>query len=93
MGRCSRLRFLDIGERVSDNGGEQGLLCMAFHPDYDMNGWFFVHYSDNNGDTAIERYSVSKDPNIADPTSGEIVLSEAQPLQIHNGGMMAFGSQ
>lgn len=42
--------FLDIGNKVTDNAGEQGLLCMAFHPDYNTNGWFFVHYSDNDGD-------------------------------------------
>lgn len=83
--------FLDLGALAS-SGGERGLLGLAFHPDYDNNGWFFVNYTDNAGDTVIARYTVSAgDPNIADPDSAETILTLDQPYSNHNGGMIAFG--
>lgn len=82
--------FLDIRGRVKA-GGEQGLLGFAFHPAYGANGWFYVHYTDTNGDTRIERYQVSSNPNVALPGSAQLVLAIEQPFANHNGGMLAFG--
>lgn len=81
--------FLDIRDRVQD-GGERGLLSMAFHPDYASNGQFYVNYTDTNGNTRVERYLVSADPNIADVTSAQLVLGVEQPFANHNGGQLAF---
>jgi glucose/arabinose dehydrogenase len=82
--------FLDIADRIS-SGGERGLLSVAFHPDYTTNGFFYVDYTDPNGDTRIERYSVSSDPDHADPNSGKLLLKIAQPFANHNGGLVLFG--
>jgi glucose/arabinose dehydrogenase len=71
-------------------GNEQGLLGLAFHPDYASNGFFYVNYTDPN--TKIVRYQVSADPDVADPTSATAVLSYVQPQSNHNGGWLAFGS-
>ena len=83
--------FLDLGPLVTGSGGEQGLLGMAFHPDYASNGTFFVNYSDNSGDTVIARFQVSADPNRADPASRQVVLAIDQPFANHNGGNLDFG--
>jgi glucose/arabinose dehydrogenase len=83
--------FLDIRNRVGSSGSEQGLLGLAFHPDYIENGYFFVNYTDRNGDTVIARYRVSADPSIADPASEVRLLQVSQPYRNHNGGDMAFG--
>ncbi|GAB4580694.1 MAG: hypothetical protein Fur0022_34360 [Anaerolineales bacterium] len=84
--------FLEIQERVGDEGNEQGLLGLAFHPDYKKNGYFYVNYTDNNGNTVISRFSVSaNDPNLADPGSEMILLHIRQPYPNHNGGHLAFG--
>lgn len=82
--------FLDITDRIS-SGGERGLLSVAFHPDYASNGFFFVNYTDRNGDTRVERYSVSTDPNRADPASAKLILGVEQPFANHNGGLIVFG--
>lgn len=82
--------FLDITGRVSA-GGERGLLSVAFHPQYAANGTFFVNFTDTRGDTRIERFRVSADPNRADAASAELVLAVAQPFSNHNGGLVAFG--
>jgi hypothetical protein len=83
--------FLDIKARVGSAGGEQGLLSMAFHPDYDANGDFYVDYTDTGGDTRIVRYTVSANPDVADADSDVTVLSVPQPFSNHNGGLVAFG--
>jgi glucose/arabinose dehydrogenase len=83
--------FLDISDLVSCCG-EQGLLGLAFHPDYATTGFFYVNYTDNAGDTVVARYEVSaSDPNVADPDSAETVLTQDQPFSNHNGGQLAFG--
>ncbi len=82
--------FLDIRNRIQ-SGGEQGLLGLAFHPSYAGNGWFYVNYTDTNGDTRIERYQVTADPYVADPASARLVLAIPQPFANHNGGMITFG--
>jgi glucose/arabinose dehydrogenase len=82
--------FLDVTSKVTA-GGERGLLSVAFHPQYASNGTFFVNYTDTRGDTRIERYRMSADPNRADPATAELVLTVAQPYSNHNGGLVAFG--
>lgn len=84
--------FLDVSDLISTRGNEQGLLGLAFDPDYETNGTFFVNYTDTNGDTAVVRYTVSADePNVANPRSAEIILQIQQPYRNHNGGHLAFG--
>ena len=83
--------FLDIVDRVGSNGNEQGLLGLAFHPQYAQNGRFFVNYTDGNGDTVIARFQVSGDLNVADPASEVKLLGIDQPYANHNGGGLAFG--
>lgn len=82
--------FLDITTKLSTLS-ERGLLGVAFHPDYAVNGFFFVNYSDLAGDTVVARYSVSADPDVADPLSESIVLTQGQPFDNHNGGDIQFG--
>ncbi|MCZ6598647.1 MAG: PQQ-dependent sugar dehydrogenase [Planctomycetota bacterium] len=82
--------FLDIDAKVLGSG-ERGLLGLAFHPDYSTNGFFYVSYSDNAGDTILERYSVSANPDLADDTSGVHILFVDQPFSNHNGGGIHFG--
>lgn len=83
--------FLDIGGLIS-TGSERGLLGLAFHPDYASNGQFFVNYTNGSGDTVVARYQVSGNPNVADASSAEILLTVDQPFGNHNGGHIAFGS-
>jgi len=83
--------FLSIVGRVGSSGGEQGLLSVAFPPDYATKGYFYVDYTDVNGDTVVSRFYLSNDPDIADAGSEEIILSVAQPYANHNGGQLAFG--
>jgi glucose/arabinose dehydrogenase len=83
--------FLDLGPRVGNGGGEQGLLGLAFHPGYAQNGFFYVNYTDNDGNTVVARYQVSSDPDAAIFESEQILLRVDQPYSNHNGGMLAFG--
>jgi glucose/arabinose dehydrogenase len=70
-------------------GNEQGLLGLAFHPDYASNGLFYVYFTDP--DSHVVRYQVSGDPDLADATSATPVLSWSQPQSNHNAGWIAFG--
>lgn len=83
--------YLDISDRVGSRGNEQGLLGLAFHPNYAENGLFFVNYTDKGGDTVIARYRVTADPNIGDPSSEMVLLRVSQPFGNHNGGGLDFG--
>jgi glucose/arabinose dehydrogenase len=82
--------FLDIAAKISTLS-ERGLLGVAFHPSYATNGFFYLNYSDLAGDTVIARYQVSADPDVADPLSESIVLTQGQPFDNHNGGDIHFG--
>ncbi len=83
--------FLNIDPLVS-SGGERGLLGLAFHPNYSSNGYFYVNYTDNSGDTRVVRYTVSGgNPNIADATSASQILFVDQPFPNHNAGDLEFG--
>ncbi|MDH3296945.1 MAG: PQQ-dependent sugar dehydrogenase [Gemmatimonadota bacterium] len=82
--------FLDLTGSVS-GGNEQGLLSLAFHPNFASNGQIFVDYTDAGGTTRVERYELTADPNVADPTSGQLLLLIPQPFSHHNGGHILFG--
>lgn len=83
--------FLDVSSLVS-TGGEQGLLSMAFAPDYATSRRFYISYTDVAGDSKIARYHVaSANDDVAVATPDEIVLSVDQPDDNHNGGLIAFG--
>jgi glucose/arabinose dehydrogenase len=82
--------FLDIRSLVSCCG-ERGLLSAAFHPQYRTNGFFYVNYTNKAGNTVIARYTVSTDPNVANPASRKVILTVAQPFPNHNGGQIQFG--
>jgi glucose/arabinose dehydrogenase len=82
--------FLDISSLVSCCG-ERGLLSVAFHPNYSATGFFFVNYTNTQGDTVVARYRVSENPNVANEGSAEIILSVRQPFANHNGGQLQFG--
>ena len=87
--------FLDIGDLVKIDNQEQGLLGLAFHPDYEQNGRFFVYYShySTNGDHFLVEYKVSADnPNVADPDSARVLMTEEDPFTNHNGGTLRFGN-
>jgi glucose/arabinose dehydrogenase len=84
--------FLDISSKVLF-GGEQGLLGLAFHPNYELNGYFYVDYvSENPRRTVVARYSVSpNNPNQALENSELVILEVNQPFSNHKGGQIAFG--
>jgi glucose/arabinose dehydrogenase/plastocyanin len=86
--------FLDISALVKIDHQEQGLLGLAFHPDYANNGLFYIYYSDfrTNGDHfLVERKVSADDPNKADPDYARVLLSEEDPFTNHNGGTLHFG--
>ena len=88
--------FLDVSDLIHRDvfsGGytERGLLGLAFHPEYASNGLFYINYTDTSGNTVVAQYSVSSDPNVADPASAVTVLTQEQPYANHNGGHMVFG--
>ena len=87
--------FLDIQDRVDDSGGEMGLLGLAFHPQYETNGQFFVNYTAGGPRrTVIARFSVDPgDPNGAEPGSEVILLEVDQPFGNHNAGQIQFGPE
>lgn len=89
-GVTSPTPFLSIA--VNSVGNEQGLLGLAFHPDYANNGYFFVNYTLPNRSTQISRFQVSSDPDIADSSSELSILTVAQPFANHNGGCLQFGA-
>jgi glucose/arabinose dehydrogenase len=85
--------FLNIDARVRSNGNEQGLLGLAFPPDYAEKGYFFVNYTrETDGDTRVSRFTRdSLNPNKADPNSELILFTQDQPYANHNGGCLKFG--
>ncbi len=84
--------FLDIDPRVNSTANERGLLGLAFHPNYKLNGFFYVYYTDNSGHTQVSRFlRDSTDANKADPNSELKMLFQTQPFNNHNGGCMKFG--
>ena len=89
-GRVSATPFLDIRELVA-SGGERGLLSVAFHPQYEDNGRFYVNYTNVDGDTRVVEYRVDSERTAADNGSPRVLLAVEQPYGNHNGGQLAFG--
>jgi glucose/arabinose dehydrogenase len=82
--------FLDVSSLISTQG-EQGMLGLAFDPDYADNGRFLISYSDLEGDLIVASYRVSSDPDVADPSSGVVRLQVTHPKTTHYSGMLVFG--
>jgi len=90
-GNINPTPFLNLSDQIS-SGGERGLLGLAFHPDYQNNGRFFVYYIDNSGDSQLSEFAVdANNPNLADASSEINLLSISQPASNHNGGCILFG--
>ncbi len=92
------LNILGLVSNFTGINGEQGLLSLAFDPNYSTNGFFYITYTTNNSDptflytTTLARYQVSStNPDQADPSSGAVLLSIPKKYTNHNGGMLAFG--
>ena len=92
-GRILATPFLDITDRVNAVARERGLLGLTFHPNYERNGFFYVHYTDANGDIRIARFTVSSgNPDRANSGSERVLLTiRHRNASNHNGGMLAFG--
>jgi glucose/arabinose dehydrogenase len=87
--------FLDISAAVNSSGGEQGLLGLAFAPDYATSGLFYVDYTIGNNDIRVVRFKRSAgDPDVADASSARTVITIGHPGESnHNGGQLAFGPE
>jgi glucose/arabinose dehydrogenase len=84
--------FLDIASQVRRKGNEEGLLGLAFAPDFEKSGRFYLDFVDRDQNTRVVRLTAAgPDFNTADPNSMEILLSFKQPFENHNGGWIAFG--
>ena len=84
--------FMDIVSRVKSTGNEQGLLGLAFAPDFATSGRFYVNYTNTTGvgNTTVSRFTISS-ANAGNPASEEILFTVTQPYSNHNGGNIAFG--
>jgi glucose/arabinose dehydrogenase len=82
--------FLDLSELVTC-GGEQGLLSVAFAPDYAKSGLLYVDYTDTEGDSRVVEYRRSDDPAAADPESARELVHIDDFAPNHNGGLLLFG--
>jgi glucose/arabinose dehydrogenase len=90
-GELLKKPFLDISAQVESGGNEQGLLGLAFHPDFESNGRFFVNYTrQDDGATVVSELKAGADPE-AVAASERVLLTIPQPYSNHNGGMIAFG--
>ncbi len=84
--------FLDIRDRVETGGiDELGLLGLAFHPRVEENGYFYVYYTNVDGDVVVSRFRQQPDGKTADPASEYVLFKQKQMSTYHNGGMLAFG--
>ncbi|HEX8314465.1 MAG TPA: PQQ-dependent sugar dehydrogenase [Flavisolibacter sp.] len=82
--------FLNVSSIVT-SGGERGLLSIAFHPQYETNGYFFIYYNNAAGDITVARYQASGTSNVANAASGVVLLNIPKPFDNHNGGHLQFG--
>lgn len=83
--------YLNI-ENIVQDGGERGLLGLAFHPNFDANGYFYVNYTNVNAVSVVSRFQqTSTDQNLADAQSELVLLEIPQPFSNHNGGQLTFG--
>ncbi|MFM1805552.1 MAG: hypothetical protein RL136_2431 [Planctomycetota bacterium] len=84
--------FLDIRERVNDGGNEEGLLSIAFHPEFPKKRELYAYYTASKPRRSVlSRFTVSEDGSSADASSEEVLLTVAQPYSNHNGGTVLFG--
>lgn len=88
--------FLDLTDQVLAGGIEQGMLGLAFHPDYAENGRFFVYYTDKNGNRQLSEFTVSPtDPNLGVASSEKVIFEYQQPPNAtdirHYAGNVEFG--
>jgi len=83
--------YLDLSAKLT-SGGERGLLGLAFHPNFATNGYFYVNYTDLQGNTQVERYHASPSADVADANSALPILNVTQPYSNHNGGNVVFGT-
>jgi glucose/arabinose dehydrogenase len=89
---AAKKQFLDIQSKVDDEGNEEGLLGLAFHPEYQSNGYLYVNYTASNPNrTVISRFKLSADPDKADVASEQVIMTFEQPYSNHNGGQVSFG--
>jgi glucose/arabinose dehydrogenase len=89
-GRLRPEPFLDITDQVV-SGGEQGLLSVAFHPEYEANGRLYVNYTNVDGDTRVVEYRANEARTAVDEATARELLAVDQPFSNHNGGQLAFG--
>jgi hypothetical protein len=86
--------FLDIRSLVLSNGFEEGLLSLAFHPNYASNGYFYLCFTNTGGHLEVDRYTVSANPDQADPASRFVIISISHPGSVyHYGGQLQFGPE
>jgi glucose/arabinose dehydrogenase len=90
-GEIAELPFLDIQDRVTSAGAEQGLLGLAFHPDYPNVPDVFINYTDLDGRTNVSRLKTDPEVGLALADTEETILLIEQPTNLHNGGHIAFG--
>ncbi|RZJ36005.1 MAG: T9SS type A sorting domain-containing protein [Flavobacterium sp.] len=92
-GSVNGTNFLTLTTATISTGGERGLLGLAFDPNYATNRFFYLDYTRaGDGATVIARYSVNPtNPDVADASSGEVLLTIPQPFSNHNGGTLKFG--
>lgn len=85
--------FLTVSDRIATNGGERGLLGLAFPPGYGVSkNHFYIYYTNTNGDLVTARYSVSANPDVANHDPEQVILTVPHPVNPnHNGGQLAFG--
>jgi glucose/arabinose dehydrogenase len=86
--------FLNVSTLLRTSGSEEGLLSLVFHPLYESNRYFFIYYTNSNGDNSIARYrTMEGNPNLADPASAKILLTIPHPgASNHNGAKLIFGT-
>jgi glucose/arabinose dehydrogenase len=90
-GELAEEPFLDIVDQVESGGNEQGLLGLAFHPDFESNGRFFVNYTRaEDGATVVSEFKADAGAE-ADAASERVLMTIPQPYSNHNGGMIDFG--
>ena len=92
-GVLSPTPFLNITSLVTPSSGEQGLLGLAFPPDFSIRNSFYVNYTNRTGigNTVLARFGLSSNPDLADPATRAELLTIIQPFANHNGGQLAFG--
>src|SRR5205085_7907622 len=90
-GQKSANPFLDISDRVTTAGTEQGLLGLAFDPNYSVNGYFYVDYINTEGNIRFSRFNImNTNSNKADKWSEMVLLRIPKPFTNHNGGCLCF---